>query len=261
RKENTRKKQVADLEKIIQQLMETSIQQNEVVKLQEEQMRQTRAEIQKYENETPIPIPCLNTEGLDSLLKQLEKLGSIQVIAVPYRNKTEPIRSIGSYGNKKGELYFPRGLALDGDKIYIADAKNNRIQIFSTEGKFIHEFGQRKLVYPYGIALHNEWVFISNLGLDTIFKFCKTNYKLIKSVKEGVSLPFGITTDTNGEVLVVDSDYNRIAVFSSDLKYIREIRKDKLKSPVDVKINNNKIFVADNNEINNIYIFSKSGIC
>ncbi|KAI6661687.1 E3 ubiquitin-protein ligase TRIM71-like isoform X2 [Oopsacas minuta] len=185
-------------------------------------MRQTRAEIQKHENEPPIPIPCLNTEGLDSLLEQLEKLGSIQDIAVPYRNKTKPIRKIGGKGSKKGELDIPRGLALDGDKIYIADAKNNRIQIFSTEGKFIHEFGQRKLVYPYGIALHNEWVFISNLGLQAVFKFSKTNYKLIKSVKEGVSVSLGLTTDTNGEVLVADSG-NIIAVFSSDLEYIREI--------------------------------------
>ncbi|KAI6661286.1 RING finger protein nhl-1-like [Oopsacas minuta] len=239
--------------------METSIQQNEVVKLQEEQMRQTRAEIQKHENKTPIPIPSLNTEGLDSLLKQLEKLGSIQDIAVPYRNKTEPIRRIDSKGSKKGELYFPHGLALDGDKIYIADTLNNRIQIISTEGKFIHEFGKGQLYSPHGIALHNEWVFISNWIVCTVFKFSKTKCKLIKSVKEGGSAPLGLTTDINREVLVADSFKNRIVVFSSDLEYIREIGKDKLRTPRDVKINNSMIFVADNNEMNNIHIFSKSG--
>ncbi|KAI6658681.1 Tripartite motif-containing protein 2 [Oopsacas minuta] len=257
RKEVTRKKQIADLEKLIQQLMETNIQQNEVVKFQEEQMRQTRAEIQKCENETPIPIPSLNTEGLDSLLKQLEMLGFIQDIAVLYRNKTEHIRSIGGKGSKKGALYYPLGLALDGDKIYIADANNNRIQIFSTEGKFIHEFSKGQLISPYGIALHNEWVFISDWRLHSILKYSKTNYKLIKRVN--VYIPLGLTTDTNGQVLVADCNNNRIAVFSSDLEYIREIGKDKVKSPRDVKMNNNKIFVADNNKINNIHIFSKSG--
>ncbi|KAI6655457.1 Tripartite motif-containing protein 3-like [Oopsacas minuta] len=240
-KENTRKKQVSDLKKLIQQLMETSIQQNEVVKFQEEQMRQTRAEIHKYENETPIPIPSLNTEGLNSLIEQLEKLGSIQVIAVAYRNKTEPIRRIGKYGSMGGELKYPRGLSLDGDKIYIAHANNDRIQIFSTE------------------ALHNEWVFISDLISSAVFKFSKTNFKFIKSAKEGVSVPGGLTTDTNGEVLVADWYFNRIAVFSLNLEFIREIGKDRLKSPVDVKIHDNIIFVADNNKINNIHIFSKSG--
>ncbi|KAI6647695.1 E3 ubiquitin-protein ligase TRIM71-like [Oopsacas minuta] len=258
-KENTRKKQVADLEKLIQQLMETSIQQNEVGKFQEEQMRQTRAEIQKYENETPIPFPSLNTEGLDSLLKQLEKLGSFQDIAVLYRNKTKPIRKIGGQSRKKGERYIPSGLALDGEKIYIADGDNTRILIFSTEGKFIHEFDLWELKYPHGIALNKERVFISDRILDTIYTFSKTNYELIKSVKGDVSFPLGLTTDTNGEVLVADSENNRIAVFSSDLYYIREIGKDKLIFPHDVKIYNNKIFVADSNKINNIHIFSKSG--
>ncbi|KAI6647398.1 E3 ubiquitin-protein ligase TRIM71-like isoform X2 [Oopsacas minuta] len=259
RKENTRQKQLADLEKMIRQLMETSIQQNEVVKFQEDQIKNWKKEQKKYEIETPIPIPSFNSECLDSLLEQLEKLGSIQDTAVLYRNKTGPIRRIGKYGREKGELTYPHGLALDGDKIYIADHNNHRIQIFFTEGKFIHEFGKGALKYPHGIALNKEWVFISDYRLSVIFKFSKTNYKLIKSVKGGVSTPCGLTTDTNGEVLVADSDNNRIAVFSSDLKYIREIGKDKLIEPRDVKINNNKIFVADNNEINNIHIFSKSG--
>ncbi|KAI6661914.1 E3 ubiquitin-protein ligase TRIM71-like [Oopsacas minuta] len=258
RKENTRKKRVADLEKMIRQFNETSIQENEIVKFQGEQMLQTKAEIQKYEKETPVPFPSFNTEGLDGLLEQLEKLGSIQATAVPYRNKTEPIRRIGKYGREKGELNCPIGLALDGDKIYIADTLNSRIQIFSTEGKFIQEFGKGELDNPYGIALYKEWVFISDWELHAIFKFSKTNYKLIK-IKTVVSYPHGLTTDTNGEVLVADSSNNRIAVLSSDLEYIREIGKDKLIKPCDVKINNNNIFVADNNEINNIHIFSKSG--
>ncbi|KAI6656668.1 E3 ubiquitin-protein ligase TRIM71-like [Oopsacas minuta] len=222
-------------------------------------MRQTRAEIHKYEKETPISFPSFNIEGLDSLLEQLEKLGSIQDIALPYRNKTNPIRRIGKPGFKKGELNFPYGLAVDGDKIYIADTGNRRIQIFSTEGKLIHEFGEGQLKYPHGIALYNECVFVSDRGLSAIFKYPKTDYKIIKSVEEGVSNPSGLTTDTNGKVLVADSNNNRIAVFSSDLEYIKEIGKDKLKRPRDVKINNNSIFVADNNEINNIHIFSKSG--
>ncbi|KAI6655634.1 E3 ubiquitin-protein ligase TRIM71-like, partial [Oopsacas minuta] len=207
---------------------------------------------------TPIPIHSFYTDGLDSLLEQLEKLGSIQEITIPYRNKTKPIRRIGKPGSEKGELNNPHGLALDGDKIYIADMGNNRIQIFSTKGKFIREFGKGQLYHPYGIALYKEWGFISDGALNALYKFTKINYKLIKSVKEVVSVPLGLTTDTNGEVLVADRNKNRIAVFSSDLEYIRGIGKDKLIYPQDVKIHNNNIFVADSNEINNIHIFSKS---
>ncbi|KAI6659807.1 Tripartite motif-containing protein 2-like [Oopsacas minuta] len=227
---------------MIKQLMETSIQQNTILKVQERQLNNLEEEKIKYSEQTPIPFPSFYPEGLDSLIEQLEKLG------------------IAKYGTEKGDLHVSYGLALDGDKIYIADENNKRIQIFSTEGKFIHEFGEGQLNYPYGIALHNEWVFISDWGLNAIFKFSKTNYKLIMSAKEGVVyIPLGLTTDTNGEVLVADYINNRIAVFSSDLEFIREIGKDKRIYPHDVKINNNNIFVADNNKINNIHIFSKSG--
>ncbi|KAI6657769.1 hypothetical protein LOD99_512 [Oopsacas minuta] len=190
RKENTRKTQVADLEKMIRQFNETSIQQSEI--------------------------------RLDSLLGQLEKLGSIQNTAEQqvYKNKTNPIRRIGKPGNKKGELNRPYGLALDGDIIYIADTNNKRIQIFSTEGKFIHEFGKGQLNTPYGIALNKEWVFISDFVLNAVLKFSRTNYKLIKSVKGVVSDPLGLTTDTNGELLVADCNNNRIAAFSPDLEYM-----------------------------------------
>ncbi|KAI6656078.1 hypothetical protein LOD99_11333, partial [Oopsacas minuta] len=258
RKEDARKKKIADLKKMIRHFNVMSIRQNEVVKFQEDQIRQTRAEIQKYEKETPVPFSSFNNEGLDSLIEQLEKLGSIQDVAVPYNKKTEPIRRTGKPGSKKGELYSPVGLALDGDKINLADANNGRIQIFSTEGKFIHEFGKGQRLTPYGIALHNEWVFIGDWRLNAIFKYSKMKYTLIKSAKEGVSVPRGLTTDTNGEVLVADWYYNIIAVFSSDLEFIREIGNDKLKYPHDVKINNNQIFVVDNNEMNYIHIFSKS---
>ena len=40
---------------------------------------------------------------------------------------------------------------------------------------------------------------------------------------------------------------------------IAEVGKRKLIQPRDVKINKNNIFVADNNEINNIHIFTESG--
>ncbi|KAI6661723.1 E3 ubiquitin-protein ligase TRIM71-like isoform X1 [Oopsacas minuta] len=227
---------------MIRQLMETSIQQNEVVKFQKDQIKNWRKEQKKYEIATHIPIPSFYPGP-----------------RLSPRTAGEPIRRIGKHGKKKGKLYYPDGLALDGDKIYIADANNRRIQILSTEGKFIQEFGKEQLMHPYGIASFNEWVFISDLGLDAVFKFSITNYKLIKSVKGVVSYPIGLTTGTYGEVLVADSTNNRIAVFSSDLEYIREIGKDKLINPGDVKINNNKIFVADKNKINNIHIFSKSG--
>ena len=102
-------------------------------------------------------------------------------------------------------------------------------------------------------------MFVSDYSHNAVFKFQITNNKYVcQSAKGELNYPNGITVDTNEEVLVADHN-NRIAILNSELKLVREIGKGKLKNPRDVKINNNNLFVADNNEINNIHIFTKSG--
>ena len=261
-KEEARIKQVLDIQKLISQLTQTNVQQNPIVKLQEDQVKNLREQQKKYEKPTPVPFPVVRTEGLESLLEQLRRFGTVEEVGGPYREKNNPVREFGKEGNKKGELYYPIGLALyRNESIYIADALNNRIQIFSTAGKFVAEFGKGQLYSPHSIALNNKWVFVSDCLLSVVFKFQIRNNKFVcQSAKGELSFPLGIIVDTNGEVLVADYYNNRIAVLNSELKLVREIGKGKLVGPRDVKINKNNIFVADNNEINNIHIFTESGV-
>ena len=103
-------------------------------------------------------------------------------------------------------------------------------------------------------------MFVTDYENNAVFKFQITNNKYVcQSAKGELNCPLGITVDTNGEVLVADCNNNRIAILNSELKLVREIGKGKLIRPRDVKINKNNIFVADNNEINNIHIFTQSG--
>ena len=261
RKEETRSKEVSDVKKLISQLMETSIQQNPIVKLQEDQIKNLEEEQKKYEKSTPVPVPGISTEGLESLLEQLRGFGTVAEVGGALREMTNPVRKFGKRGNKKGEFYAPTGLTLyRNESIYIVDTLNGIIQIFSTTGKFLAEFGKGQFRYPHSIALNDKWVFVSDSYLDAVFKFQITNNKFIcQSANGELNCPLGISVDTNGEVLVADCNNNRLAVLNSELKLVREIGKGKLKHPRDVKINNNNIFLADNNETNNIHVFNKSG--
>ena len=260
-KEETRKKQVSELEKIIKQLKEMNIEQNPILKLNEEQIENLQKELKKYENPTPVPFPAVSTEGLESLLEQLRRYGTVEELGGPYREKINPVKKFGTEGKKKGELNNPAGLTLyRNESIYIADTHNSRIQIFSTAGKFVAEFGKEQVIRPYSIALNDKWVFVSDCYHSAVFKFQITNNKYVcQSAKGELNNPLGITVDTNGEVLVADCGNNRIAILNSELKLVRKIGKDQLRYPCDVKINKNNIFVADNNEINNIHIFTESG--
>ena len=261
KKEETRIKQVSDIKKLIKQLMEASVHENPIVKLKKDQVKNLEEEQKNYENPTPVPFPGVSAEGLESLLEQLRGFGRVEEVGGPYREKNNPVRKFGKEGNKKGELDFPRGLTLHrNESIYIAETLNSRIQIFSTAGEFVAEFGKELLSRPYSIALCDKWVFVSDFKLYAVFEFQITNNKFVcRSAKGELSFPLGITVDRNGEVLVADCHNNRIAVLNSELKLVREIGKGKLKYPHDAKINKNNIFVADNNVINNIHMFTESG--
>ena len=260
-KEETRNKQVSELEKMIKQLKEMNIAQNPIVKVQEDQIKNLQKELKKYENPTLVPVPAVSTEGLESLLEQLREFGTIEELGGTYREKINPVKKFGTKGKEKLELYDPQGLTLyRNESIYIADAGNSRIQIFSTAGKFVAEFGKEQLNRPDSIALNDKWVFVSDWNHNAVFKFQITNNKYVcQSAKGELYTPLGITVDTNGEVLVADCNNNRIAILNSELKLVRKIGKDKLIHPRDVKINKNNIFVADINRINNIHIFTESG--
>ena len=260
-KEEIRKKQVSELEKMINQLREMNIEQNPILKLKEEQIKNLQKELKKYEHSTPVPFPAVSTEGLESLLEQLRGYGTVEEVGRTHKERINPVKKFGKFGKEKGEFDCPRGLTLyRNESIYIADTINGRIQIFSTASKFVTEFGKGQLNSPHSIALNDKWVFVSDWNLDAVFKFQITNNKYVcQSAKVELNNPLGITVDTNGEVLVADCDNNRIALLNSELKLVRKIGKDKLVRPRDVKINKNNIFVADNNEINNIHIFTESG--
>ena len=261
-KEETRIKQVSDIQKLITQLTEANIQQNPIVKVQEQQVKNLEEQRKNYEKPTPVPFPGVSTEGLESLLEQLRGFGTVEEVWGPYREKNNPVREFGKEGNKKGELKYPSGLALHrNESIYIADTLNIRIQIFSTAGKFVAEFGKEQLDNPHSIALYDKWVFVSDCYHDAVFKFQIINNKFVCQSAEGeLNYPHGMTVDTTGEVLVADCENGRIAVLNSELKLVREIGKGKLVGPQDVKIKKKYIFVADNNVINNIHIFTESGV-
>jgi len=50
---------------------------------------------------------------------------------------------LGKEGSDKGQLYYPTDVKITKDKIYIADAYNNRVQIFDFDGKVLNVIGEQ----------------------------------------------------------------------------------------------------------------------
>ncbi|HEX9149829.1 MAG TPA: flippase activity-associated protein Agl23, partial [Thermoanaerobaculia bacterium] len=92
-----------------------------------------------------------------------------------------PAKILGEPGSGPGQFAEPRGLATDArGNLYVADTKNNRIQVFDTNRQFVRSLG--------------------------------TAGSADGQLKE----PCGVTVDSDGSVIVADTWNHRIARFGAD---------------------------------------------
>jgi DNA-binding beta-propeller fold protein YncE len=66
----------------------------------------------------------------------------------------------GSFGTEPGQFQRPSGIVWHAQKIFVADAFNNRIQIFADDGRFLGILSDEKspveLNYPYDLVLDSR---------------------------------------------------------------------------------------------------------
>ncbi|HEV8611473.1 MAG TPA: flippase activity-associated protein Agl23 [Thermoanaerobaculia bacterium] len=92
-----------------------------------------------------------------------------------------PARIVGEPGSGPGQFAEPRGLAADArGNLYVADTKNNRIQAFDSNGRFVRSFGSAG------------------------------------SADGQLKEPGGVAVDSDGSLLVADTWNHRIARFGAD---------------------------------------------
>ena len=61
--------------------------------------------------------------------------------AGPVTPEGQYLRTFSSKGAGPEKPCRPAGVAIDGDRVYVADSDNHRVSMFSTEGKFLKSFG------------------------------------------------------------------------------------------------------------------------
>ena len=111
--------------------------------------------------------------------------GFVDVFGADGARKT----TIGCHGNNCGLIDSPRGVAVRGEVVYVADCGNNRVLKLTTGGKLLHSFGR-------------------------------------SGSREGEGLlkrPVGVCIDAKGRVVVADSGNHRIQIFDLEGNYLRSI--------------------------------------
>jgi tripartite motif-containing protein 71 len=161
-----------------------------------------------------------------------ESLESQEVMAIP--SPYLLAMSIGREGVDDGEFSSPTGIAIDKDgNIYVADTDNHSIQKFDKSGKFLARWGgdpssqEGSFYYPRGLAVGpNDVLYIADSGNNRMQKFDLDGNVMQAWGKFGFAwrgadlgrfdVPWGLATDTEGNLYVSDTSNARIQKFTSD---------------------------------------------
>jgi uncharacterized protein (TIGR03663 family) len=185
----------------------------------------------------------------------------------------------GEAGAGDGQFNTPRGIAIASDgSIYVADSRNNRIEHFDANGKFLQTIGTASPGCPYAstppenvppgsfcepwaVALSpdGKMLYVADTWNHRIQKL-KTdgtpikawgtpNYDPVSSDPNGLWGPRGIAVDSQGHILVADTGNKRIIMYDADGDFISQLGANdgsQFDEPVGLVLDNqNNLYVAD----------------
>lgn len=80
--------------------------------------------------------------------------------------------TFGKEGNADGEFYYPTDVQITQDKIWVADAYNNRLQVFDKKGNHLNTIGvDQKMNAATGIFVTESEVFSTDFENDRVLVF------------------------------------------------------------------------------------------
>lgn len=133
--------------------------------------------------------------------------------------------TIAGPGRSVGRLNTPTHLSFDGDRLYVADTLNFRVQAFNRDGTPVLDFGELglevgNLSRPKGVAVGGGGrIYVVESYYDHLLVFDPEGELLlpIGGTGQGIGqfyLPSGVWTDDENRVYVADMFNGRVMVFS-----------------------------------------------
>ena len=261
-KEMTRKAAMEEIEKTQEHLQELSLKVNINKTLHQQASQLYQQGLENLVIPTKVPSPIFQFNAMETLQMAITEFGEIVEWETPdYSLKIQPTVTAGKKGKGLKDTSNAAGLAIDeaNQRIYIADFGNSRVQVVSFKGDFLTRFGQGILKEPWGVAVTEEDIFITDKSHNAMFQFSKKSLKSQNRTGQGeLDDPNGIAIDKNGDVFVADSLNHRMSIFTNSLQLKFCMGTGLLYLPQDVKLTLDCVIVLDWSP-NCVHFFSRSG--
>ena len=234
---------------------ELNLQMNKFQELQQQMLagiEQKLAEVRKPQPDTRVVFRS-QSAPLEQLIAELGEVLEEEVMTIPNYLSMRPVVTVGKAGKAPGELYSPRGVAIDSNnRIFIAegDGSHKRISVFSEKGRYLISFTHQDFRWLHGITIHGDNLYVTDAKVHEIFQFkIETDFPLVaKQGTEGsqigeFNLPTNLAVSTHGEVYVTDYYNNRVQVLNSSFQHLRSLTEQLIKHPLDIKLTADEVYV------------------
>ena len=267
RARDTQREEMISQIAITKSQVEAGLKENPLKQMQQKMIKEMEKELEKLKI-TPQSKEfrfSINSEFIEHALETLGEITELNV-QVDY-HAFQPVVAVAKAGKAPGELDGPEGVAIDesSGNIFVAELSDSRISVFSQTGEFIKYFDPDCFRQPWGMAIRNDDVFVSDVGNDAIFHFNLTNMELIRNVgKNGsgkleFSNPSQLCIALNGDIYVCDRDNNRIQVLTSELEFRSIFKHESLSNPIDIKLRKELMYILSNYDNPCFHIFTLNG--
>ncbi len=97
--------------------------------------------------------------------------------------------AIGKEGKDKGDFYYPTDVQITHDKIFVADAYNNRVQVFDKKGNFLQAIGELDdLNGATGLYVDEDIIYVTDLENDRVVIY-DIEGNILQEITEGLNKP------------------------------------------------------------------------
>ena len=222
------------------------LQMNDLREVQEQMLadiEQKLAEVRAPQPDTRIVFRS-ESVPLEQLIADLGEVLEEEVPLVPNYQTMRPVVAVGKRGTAPGELFYPNAVAVDpNNRIFVAEGVgflvHARISVFSEGGDFLTCFTTQDMRQPDGLAIHGDYLYVTDTWLDAIFHFkMEPEFPLVtKHGNKGSQIgefnyPHSLAVSTNGDVYVADCNNNRVQILNSSLQHLRTLTRQRIVSLV-----------------------------